>query len=190
MDKKPLIEVSLCAVVLLVMGSLSNVVGYQSVKSTVNHSPLFKTRILRVICSGSNSNTLSSKYLGKGFTKFLFPLKDSEEECIKKYIERIRAMDENNFHRFISYTVNQIKQKDTLKDINIKEFIKGLNQLRKSKQNIIVYNDGNDDRRTWFRPNFYPTSCWIPGCLILSIIFIIIILINLGPTLYPIPCGL
>jgi hypothetical protein len=29
MDKKPLIVVSLCAVVLLVMGSLSNVVGYQ-----------------------------------------------------------------------------------------------------------------------------------------------------------------
>jgi len=33
MNKKPLIGVSICAVVLLVMGSLSNVVGYQSVKS-------------------------------------------------------------------------------------------------------------------------------------------------------------
>ncbi len=29
MDKKPLIGVSICAVVLLVLGSLSNVVGYQ-----------------------------------------------------------------------------------------------------------------------------------------------------------------
>ena len=34
MDKKPLIGVSICAVVLLVMGSLSNVVGYQSVQSS------------------------------------------------------------------------------------------------------------------------------------------------------------
>jgi hypothetical protein len=34
MDKKPLIGVSICAVVLLVLASLSNVVGYQSVKST------------------------------------------------------------------------------------------------------------------------------------------------------------
>jgi hypothetical protein len=34
MDKRPLIGVSLCAVVLLVLGSLSNVVGYQSVKSS------------------------------------------------------------------------------------------------------------------------------------------------------------
>ncbi|HWR28155.1 MAG TPA: hypothetical protein VN377_06950 [Candidatus Thermoplasmatota archaeon] len=30
MDKKPLIVVSICAVVLLVLGSLSNVVGYQT----------------------------------------------------------------------------------------------------------------------------------------------------------------
>jgi hypothetical protein len=34
MDKKPLIGVSICAMVLLVMGSLSNVVGYQSVQSS------------------------------------------------------------------------------------------------------------------------------------------------------------
>ncbi len=34
MDKKPLIGVSICAVVLLVLGSLSNVVGYQSVQTS------------------------------------------------------------------------------------------------------------------------------------------------------------
>ncbi|MCX6661592.1 MAG: hypothetical protein NTY91_03480 [Euryarchaeota archaeon] len=34
MDKKPLIGVSICAVVLLILGSLSNVVGYQSVQSS------------------------------------------------------------------------------------------------------------------------------------------------------------
>ena len=39
MDKKPLIVVSICAVVLLVLGSLSNVVGYQLVKSIQNHPP-------------------------------------------------------------------------------------------------------------------------------------------------------
>ena len=33
MDKKPLIGVSILAVVLLVLGSLSNVVGYQSVQT-------------------------------------------------------------------------------------------------------------------------------------------------------------
>jgi uncharacterized membrane protein len=34
MDKKPLIGVSICAVVLLVLGSLSNVVGFQTVQSS------------------------------------------------------------------------------------------------------------------------------------------------------------
>jgi hypothetical protein len=34
MEKKPLIVICICAVVLLVLGSLSNVVGYQSVQTT------------------------------------------------------------------------------------------------------------------------------------------------------------
>ncbi len=34
MDKKPLIGVSICAVILLILASLSNVVGYQTVQSS------------------------------------------------------------------------------------------------------------------------------------------------------------
>jgi len=47
MDKKPLIVVSICAVVLLALGSLSNVVGYQSVKATLSDS-LLLSRTLNV----------------------------------------------------------------------------------------------------------------------------------------------
>jgi hypothetical protein len=46
MDKKPLMVVCICAVVLLVLGLLSNVVGYQSVKSLVVND-LFITRTQR-----------------------------------------------------------------------------------------------------------------------------------------------
>jgi len=50
MDKYPLIGVSIIAVVLLVLSSLTNVIGYQTVKSTiVNESPLFNIRIKRAI---------------------------------------------------------------------------------------------------------------------------------------------
>jgi len=42
-DKKPLIVVSICAVVLLVLGSLSNVVGYQTVQSS--NQSVIKERI-------------------------------------------------------------------------------------------------------------------------------------------------
>jgi len=43
MDKKPLIVISICAVVLLVLGSLSNVVGYQTVQSS--NQSVIKERI-------------------------------------------------------------------------------------------------------------------------------------------------
>jgi hypothetical protein len=43
MDKRPLIVISLCAVVLLVMGSLSNVVGFQTVQSS--NQNIIKERI-------------------------------------------------------------------------------------------------------------------------------------------------
>jgi hypothetical protein len=37
MDKKPLIGISICAVILLVLASLTNVVGYQAVQSSNPH---------------------------------------------------------------------------------------------------------------------------------------------------------
>jgi len=49
MDKKPLIGVSICAVVLLILASLSNVVGYQSVESsnqTVIHNEVNQKELL------------------------------------------------------------------------------------------------------------------------------------------------
>jgi len=64
MDKKPLIGVSICAVVLLVLGSLSNVVGYQSVKSTVTDSPLFRVKIQRFL--HNQPNKITYRYLGEG----------------------------------------------------------------------------------------------------------------------------
>jgi len=66
MDKKPLIGVCILAVVLLVLGSLSNVVGYQSIKSTTAFdSPLFKIKMQRAI--HQQQTLITFQYLGKGF---------------------------------------------------------------------------------------------------------------------------
>ncbi|MBN1859887.1 MAG: hypothetical protein JW840_00340 [Candidatus Thermoplasmatota archaeon] len=63
MDKRPLIVVSLCAVVLLVLGSLSNVVGYQSIDSTsLYDSPLFRVKIERFL--HTQQNKITYRYLG------------------------------------------------------------------------------------------------------------------------------
>ena len=61
MDKKPLIGVSLCAVVLLVLGSLSNVVGYQTeVKENVNS-------ITEEYSDITILGVIDSFYLGEGY---------------------------------------------------------------------------------------------------------------------------
>jgi len=91
MGKKPLIGVSICAVVLLVLASLTNVIGYQSMKSsTVGDSPLFKIRTQRV--NNQHQNITTFQYLGLEKGNCLqFPEKDNRIESLKKDIEFINC---------------------------------------------------------------------------------------------------
>jgi len=59
MDKRPLIGVSICAVILLILASLSNVVGYQTVQSSA-----IKTEIRQLSNSNCDceSNTRASSW--------------------------------------------------------------------------------------------------------------------------------
>ncbi|MCJ7698446.1 MAG: hypothetical protein MUO73_08985 [Thermoplasmata archaeon] len=107
-----------------------------------------------------------------------FPVIDNRTELIQKVIDRIRTMDDDTFNRFIDYAVNQINHKDNLKDINVKEFIKELRQLRKSTENIRVYKDKNDDNKTYLF-KFVPTACWVPGCILLYITGVVALLLLL-----------
>jgi hypothetical protein len=76
MDKKPLIGVSICAVVLLVLGSLSNVVGYQTIQTSQQN--LIKERmnqkdlVFQTICDLAN-NKETQKVILKSQGKFLKP---------------------------------------------------------------------------------------------------------------------
>ena len=62
MDKKPLIVVSICAVVLLVLGSLSNVVGYQSVQvskqNTINNEVNQRELLFQTIIDIANNKDI------------------------------------------------------------------------------------------------------------------------------------
>jgi len=77
MDKKPLIVVSLCAVVLLVLGSLSNVVGYQSVQSS--NQSVIKERInqreslFQTILDIANSKEIQRIILKSQMSRGIFP---------------------------------------------------------------------------------------------------------------------
>jgi hypothetical protein len=135
-DKKPLIGVCICAVVLLVLGSLSNVVGYQSVKSTtVNDSPLFQTRTQRAINIDSKG-LLTSEYLGKGKDTLLILIANDRALLYQKVIDGIRSMDETTFNNFVTMVIHQKNLVPKLKNINSQDIITGLTQL-KNNQNIL-----------------------------------------------------
>jgi len=77
MDKRPLIVVSLCAVVLLVLGSLSNVMGYQAVQTSQKN--LIEERInqrellFQAICDIANNKEIQRIILKSQISRGIFP---------------------------------------------------------------------------------------------------------------------
>src|SRR5512139_3909158 len=106
---------SISAVVLLVLGSLSNVVGYQSVKSTtVSDSPLFKTRTQRA--TNQQQNIITSRYLGMGINHNLLILpRPDETDSLGEVTNRIRTIDESTFNRFVWNVVHYFIQHEKIK---------------------------------------------------------------------------
>jgi hypothetical protein len=77
MDKKPLVGVSICAVILLVMGSLSNVVGFQTVQSS--NQSVIKERInqrellFQTIVDIANNKEIQRIILKSQMSRGIFP---------------------------------------------------------------------------------------------------------------------
>ncbi|MBE3093907.1 MAG: hypothetical protein IMZ52_02665 [Actinobacteria bacterium] len=132
MDKYPLIGVSICAVVLLILGSLTNVVGYQSVQSSgVNESPLFFVRTKRAI-NQESKDTITSNYLGKGNGNLLyFPLRNNKTELLKNIFESIKKMDDATFQRFLILIKQHLRETTSLNDKQLHEIDNGLTVIRK-----------------------------------------------------------
>ena len=160
MDKKPLILISQCVVVLLVLGLLSNVVGYQSVKSTVHDSPLFQTKTQRA--TNQQQNALTSQYLGIGKGNLLqFPTKDNKTEQFKKVVDFISNMDDTTFARFTELCIRYIKQNNELRQITLNDLLQIVCQLRTKSE---PHNDFVKDEPPSI---FYFSLCgWGPGCIL------------------------
>ena len=179
MDKKPLIVVSILAVVLLVLGLLSNVVGYQSVNSSVvNDSPLFIARTQRAI--NERQNIITSQFLSKGKDSISFPLLDNKTSMNQKFINQIRTVDDNAFSKFVKNTIRLLIQQGTVKYCDIKDIENGFYQLRENSE---VYDDSinlNNGNYTW---RITPSICWFPGCFLFT--FFLIFLLTVGFHCFP-----
>jgi hypothetical protein len=198
-DKKPLIGVSICAVVLLVLGSLSNVVGYQSVKSTaMSESPLFSVRTKRA--TNQQQNIINSQYIGMGKdTLMQFPTRDNRNELLRNCIEIISKMDESTFKRLIEEYIQKIRQENTLRDTDSNEISQTFRQLKTKPETIMntfIYgNNFNQIALFHYTCNDMTSGNWYPGCffyeILLSIYWLIefiffIFIYKITPTnLYP-----
>jgi hypothetical protein len=168
MDKKPLIGVSILAVVLLVMGSLSNVVGYQSVKSTiVNDSPLFQTRTQRA--TNQHQNSITSQYLGKG-NLWQFPITNNRPEQLKKALVFISKMDDKTFTQFTELCIQRVKQDSTLRGTNSNDIIRTLNMLRTTPEIILDFLGNRYNQDTKLSGDSITVS---PGCNLVAIIIVL-----------------
>jgi hypothetical protein len=121
MDKKPLIMVSLGAVVLLILGSLSNVVGYQSVQTSQQN--VIKERInqrellFQTIVDIANNKDIQRIILKSQMSRGIFP--PSEIPVITK--NQIRQM------YFVGLILSKVISKSRIQSITGKyQFNKGL----------------------------------------------------------------
>jgi hypothetical protein len=190
MEKKPLIVISLSAVVLLVLGSLSNVVGYQSVKSTVNDSPLFTTRTQRAI--NQHQNILTYQYLGMGKGNLLqFPLRDNTTELLKRVIDIVNKMDDTTFARFTELLIQKVRQNDTLRDLSHYQIVQSLLFLKTNPDAVI---NSYTLRNNQVLPKTALTYCgtrtacvWGPGCLFITLFWSLIVVLDvIGEVIYTI----
>ncbi len=165
------IGISTISVILLILTSLSNVVGYQSVKSTaVNDSPLFMMRTQKA--TNQQKNSITSKYLGKGINTIRIPIPDNKTILYQKVIDRIKSMDDKTFSHFLRRILQIKNQNVQVQNIDETTIITGLNQLRKQDFDFKQYQDRSDNSSFPQKRlgNFTSFPCWFPGRFILLFI--------------------
>ena len=138
------IGISVVAVVILAFGSLVNVVGYQSITTTIDNSPLFATRTQRA--TNQQQNVLTSRYLGIGKGNLLqFPTKDTKTEQFKKVVDFISNMDDTAFTQFTEVCIQKARQDDSLQFIKSSQIAQALHLLKTKPEAIMNSNSERDN---------------------------------------------
>jgi hypothetical protein len=159
MDKKPLIGVSICAAVLLVLGSLSNVVGYQTVQSSnqavINNEVNQKELLIKTIVDIANNKEIQGIILKHQINSGEFPASDIPVLTIKQlkqmYIVGLmfsQTIGKSRMHSIVERYrgSNQVMQKEINAIIEMDTTLKTeITQLSDSRcdcenENIISWN--------------------------------------------------
>jgi hypothetical protein len=202
MDKKPLIGVSICAVILLILASLSNVVGYQTVQSSnqtvidneVNQKEVLFQTILDIANNKDIQKIILKSQMTNGkffdsnmkFSAFNIPVL-TKNQLKNMYLVGLmlsKTISKSKMHSLLEHhqMIPQGLQKEITAVIEKDATIKGeLTQLSTSKCNC----ENNTGVTSW--P--FPIICSIAGFLVLIGVFLALtigsgdILLNIAGTL-------
>jgi hypothetical protein len=172
MNKKLLAIGSIIACIILLVASLSPVVGYNSARSSVRDSPLFSVRTNRAI--NVDSEGLTCEYVGKG-ELIQVPTRNSNMVLIQKAINRFCLMDEPAFNRVTEIIINRAYQDERIENEDIDELKITLNLLRTNPEMVKYYID--DSRYTVVFCVKTSGDPWVPGCLFWRIFDFILVTI-------------
>ncbi len=149
---------SIIAVVILVLVSFTNVVGYNTASSSIKDSPLFSIRTKRAI--NEESNDITCDYVGKGEEiNILLLTRNNRNELFDRYVDIIRKMDDKSYDKFIDLFIKHIQERDDFQEYHKEDIILYFNLLRNNPNKII----NNQDRE---KSNLHTYECTITweGC--------------------------
>jgi len=166
MDRNTLLGGSIIAVIIILLASFSNVVGYDVFEShPLNESPLFSIRKQNALHE-TEEHKIISEYLGKGKNIPVMILKGSNAlEKIQEVISRIKLMDDDTFSKFVDSIVHEVSQQGKNNGLKPDKIIYELYQLRSTSKPFKRDDVSGGSDRTW---RSTPTLCWFPGCLLLA----------------------
>jgi hypothetical protein len=172
--KKPLIGVSICAVVLLVLGSLSNVIGYQTVQTS--QQSVIKERInqrkllFQTIVDITNNKEIQRIILKSQMSRGIFPT--SEFPVVTKNQVRQMYFLGLILSKFISKSsIQSMVEKYHLLNPNIQEEMNGVIEKDATLRNEITQLQNSEcdceNKNTMNRA--FPVVCFIIMILIVPI---------------------
>jgi len=170
MNKKLLAIGSIIACVILLVASLSPVVGYNSARSSGKDSPLFSIRTKRAI--NQETEDLTCNYFGKGKACTLYiPRQNNQIETALKVIDAIAKMDDETFEQFVASLINQIEMDNRFNDVNIDKIRDALYQFRDSDKIIPILNKETENKHNiqlWTYDTYWCHTC-SPSCWFIEI---------------------
>jgi hypothetical protein len=187
MNKKLLLVASVSAAVLIVLASFTSVVGFQTTRSTLVDSPLFRIRTQRAT-DKDVQNVVACEYVGKGKPIMIsLPIRDSKTVLIQRVIDRIRKMDDATFNRLMVSAINKLRNKNMIENNDVQKITEALQYLRNNSNDFnpsVVNRDGDFVLFTPFDTPFTIGGFWGLECLRELFVYLFGVLLGLILLIY------